>query len=701
MALAIYGFLPQRRKVEQAGISYEFSIIKDKLTLGLSTFPILKNAVKPTQQLEEDNENGCFDWMDEETDKYKKYLSKLDPNNAKEQDHYKVLGLTKLRFEATAAQIRTAYRQKVLKYHPDKGNSTDGLRSESVFACIQKAYEQVGVSEDKRRAFDSVDPTFDESIPDSGDLNLTNFFRLLSPVFERNARFSVNQPVPSLGDENSDRQHVEHFYDFWFNWKSWREFSYLDAEDKQRGEDRWERREIEKQNKAEREKRRKKDLKRISTLVEIAYSTDPRIAKIKEEEKNRKQQMKEKKRKERELREATELELKRQRERDLEEEINKKNEEEKKALQAKQQKKKFLSTQRKRIRDLASNANYWLNSSSVVAENSDRVFAISEQIERLCLNAEVDELVSLCERLTNISVYEEALKMLKECSNPEFSNNSKNLNNGVLKNQSSSNDDKSSIWTNLELQLLVKAVNLFPPGTQERWKQVSGYINEHNGEEIKRSEKDVIKQDYNFEEEINKKNNCEWTPLMYSAYLGHRELCQLLILKGAKVDECNERNQTALMLASSCGAVEVVRILLDFSADLNRQDQYGRSSLHYAVKYYHTIVVQLLLERGADPNLADCNESTPVLAACENGDEKILACLLEYYGNPNKRNKQGMDAYSLAIDEKLQSLLQTLTQILTNGRCTACTDRTPRKGSIEELIRELDRMNARLGSFLI
>nr|CAD2159166.1 unnamed protein product [Meloidogyne enterolobii] len=330
--------------------------------------------------------------------------------------------------------------------------------------------------------------------------------------------------------------------------------------------------------------------------------------------------------------------------------------------------------------------------------------------------------------------------------------------------------------------------------------------------------------DYNFEEEVNKKNNSEWTPLMYAAYLGHRELCQLLILKGAKVEEVNERNQTALMLAASCGAVDVVRILLDFSADLNRRDQYGRSSLHYAVKYYHAVVVQLLLERGADPNLADYNESTPVLAACENGDEKILSYLLDYKGNPNRRNKQGLDAYALATDEKLQALLrrykqemepglrealfqldlqkyvknlmehgiktmesllkltekdlddmgigllgpkrkltnyiketrekcaipktsnqstssnrqqipsntqlqqkcdelskllmdqrrelieqkrvnaqcrQTLTQLLTNGRCSACTDRTPRKGSIEELIRELDRMNARLGSFLL
>lgn len=80
-------------------------------------------------------------------------------------------------------------RQKVLRYHPDKGQAQEGeLRNEAVFACIQKAYEQLGLSEDKRRAFDSIDPTFDESIPDSVDPK--DFFTVLGAVFEANSRFA-------------------------------------------------------------------------------------------------------------------------------------------------------------------------------------------------------------------------------------------------------------------------------------------------------------------------------------------------------------------------------------------------------------------------------------------------------------------------------------------------------------------------------
>jgi DnaJ family protein C protein 2 len=85
-------------------------------------------------------------------------------------------------------------------------------------------------------------------MPDASDLNSDNFYELLGAVFERHSRFSINQPVPQLGDSKSLREDVEHFYNFWFDFKSWREYSYMDEEDKSKGEDRWERREIEKMN---------------------------------------------------------------------------------------------------------------------------------------------------------------------------------------------------------------------------------------------------------------------------------------------------------------------------------------------------------------------------------------------------------------------------------------------------------------------
>ena len=64
---------------------------------------------------ESGDEEGEDDFEDDIT-----YLRSLDPKEWKDQDHYKVLGLTKLRFKASDDQIKRAYRQKVLKHHPDK-----------------------------------------------------------------------------------------------------------------------------------------------------------------------------------------------------------------------------------------------------------------------------------------------------------------------------------------------------------------------------------------------------------------------------------------------------------------------------------------------------------------------------------------------------------------------------------------------------
>ena len=52
--------------------------------------------------------------------------------------------------------------------------------------CWISAWETLGVP-DKRRSYDSVDPEFDDSIPDK-DEGKEDFFGTFTEVFERNAR---------------------------------------------------------------------------------------------------------------------------------------------------------------------------------------------------------------------------------------------------------------------------------------------------------------------------------------------------------------------------------------------------------------------------------------------------------------------------------------------------------------------------------
>lgn len=114
MALAIYGFLPlPQRRIEPAGISYEANALRDRILFGQPTFPVLQITLEELDKLQHQTDEDLaedVDWIDKEDAKYLKYVSKLDPNEAKEQDHYKVLGLSKLRSYATAAQIKLACR---------------------------------------------------------------------------------------------------------------------------------------------------------------------------------------------------------------------------------------------------------------------------------------------------------------------------------------------------------------------------------------------------------------------------------------------------------------------------------------------------------------------------------------------------------------------------------------------------------------
>ncbi|RZF41932.1 hypothetical protein LSTR_LSTR017197, partial [Laodelphax striatellus] len=217
------------------------------------------------------------------------YLRSLDPKEWKKQDHYKVLGLENLRWKATESDIKKCYRRKVLRHHPDKrkAQGEEVREDDDYFTCITKAWETLG-DKLKRRSYDSVDPHFDDNVPSNNEYNKAHFYKVFGEVFETNAQWSEKTPVPKLGNAKSTREQVDRFYTFWYNFESWREYSYLDEEEKEKGQDREERKWIEKQNKAVRAKRKKEEMVRIRGLVDLAYSIDPRIAKFKQEDKDKK-----------------------------------------------------------------------------------------------------------------------------------------------------------------------------------------------------------------------------------------------------------------------------------------------------------------------------------------------------------------------------------------------------------------------------
>ena len=64
------------------------------------------------------------------------------------RDYYEVLGVSK---NATEAEIKKAYRQMALKYHPDK--NPDDKSAEDKFKEAAEAYEVLS-NQDKRKRYD-------------------------------------------------------------------------------------------------------------------------------------------------------------------------------------------------------------------------------------------------------------------------------------------------------------------------------------------------------------------------------------------------------------------------------------------------------------------------------------------------------------------------------------------------------------------
>lgn len=216
----------------------------------------------------------------------------IEAKDWKTADLYMAMGLSKLRYRATAEQVIKAHRRQVLMYHPDKTSAaTNGasLNQDSIFKIIQKAFE-VLTNDNKRKQYDSCDTKSDVLPPKAG--SKYDFYKAWGPVFDSEARFSKKAYNVSLGDASSSKESVEKFYAFWNRFDSWRTFEFLDEEVPDDSSNRDHKRYIEKKNKAARDKKKTVDNSRLAKLVERAFSEDPRIKAYKEEAKKEKEQKK-------------------------------------------------------------------------------------------------------------------------------------------------------------------------------------------------------------------------------------------------------------------------------------------------------------------------------------------------------------------------------------------------------------------------
>lgn len=105
--------------------------------------------------------------------------------------------------------------------------------------------------------------------------------------------------------------------------------------------------------------------------------------------------------------------------------------------------------------------------------------------------------------------------------------------------------------------------------------------------------------DLSFHRPISQVDSDGRTPLFWAAARGHREVTELLLNHGARINAKDQSKLSALHIAITGVHKEVVALLLERSARIEGKDTYGDTPLNRAIQVGAKDIVKLLLEHGA------------------------------------------------------------------------------------------------------
>ncbi|XP_063381630.1 dnaJ homolog subfamily C member 21 [Cydia fagiglandana] len=213
--------------------------------------------------------------------------------------HYEVLNVAK---EASASEIKKAYRKLALQWHPDK--NLDNLQeAKEQFQLVQTAYEVL--SDPQERAWydnhreqllrgagssyndDSLDvyPYFSPSCYKGFGDDPKGFYGVYSEVFSKLAAEETDfledpeelNAIPKFGNSTTPYEDVHEFYAFWMSFSTNKSFVWLDQYEITQGDNRRVIKLMEKENNKIRQKARKERNEEIRRLASFVRRKDKRV----------------------------------------------------------------------------------------------------------------------------------------------------------------------------------------------------------------------------------------------------------------------------------------------------------------------------------------------------------------------------------------------------------------------------------------
>ncbi|KAK2714306.1 hypothetical protein QYM36_008760 [Artemia franciscana] len=187
----------------------------------------------------------------------------------------------------------------------------------------------------------------------------------------------------------------------------------------------------------------------------------------------------------------------------------------------------------------------------------------------------------------------------------------------------------------------------------------------------------------------------ESAPLHYAVDLGHKEIVEILVAKGADVN-INYINQTPLILATKKNHTDIVKFLIENGANVNTDhckalflasqagfrdivemllknkgcvnigctEDNSAAPLHFAAIGGHTEIINLLIAHGATVDAITTDGSTPLYLTVEYGHEEATEVLISNKANINIQNIEGMTPLHVAAADGYANVVEIL---LRNG----------------------------------
>ena len=127
------------------------------------------------------------------------------------------------------------------------------------------------------------------------------------------------------------------------------------------------------------------------------------------------------------------------------------------------------------------------------------------------------------------------------------------------------------------------------------------------------------------------------TPADLASFCGHHEVVNLLISKGANIDNLKEDKKSPLVRAVEGNRGNAVRLALEHHADLRTQDQ-PWTPLHAYFYRDNDIVANLLLERWprGDVDLQDSKGKSPLYNAFVWRHFEVARSFIKYHAQPDQ-----------------------------------------------------------------